>query len=186
MKTPHVLSVAALALFLASGSEANPMLPGADQDLDGISLPSAEARGDRGEKGPKEKDPKPEPEPEPQPEPEPEPDPEPIPGGAQYQLAEVDDFDPLWRFTVSGNHVLLQTDPSITSWGTDYWSYWSDPYAFHDGVVDYTVGLTHTTYVFTPLGDDRYDVTKTLVVQPYNGGGPTTTVTHPGIYGPVN
>lgn len=178
MKTPHVLSVAALALFLVAGCEANPTLPGADQDLDGISLPAAEGRGDRGGKGVKKKSP--------EPEPEPEPEPQPNPSGAVFQLAEVDDFDPLWKFTVSGNHVLLQTDPSITSWGTDYWGYWSDPYAFQGGVVDYTVGLTHTTYVFTPLGDDRYDVTKTVVVQPYNGGGPTTTVTHPGIYGPVN
>ncbi len=103
---------------------------------------------------------------------------------ATYQIAEIDDHDPLYRFSISqsGQLMLLQTDPTVTSWGTDYWGYWSSPYTYTNNQVNYIIGLTNTTYQFTVLPNNNIDVTKTLIVQPYLGGTPTTTITHPGVY----
>ena len=100
-----------------------------------------------------------------------------------YQLVERDDFDPLWRFTKSGNSMQFETDPSVTSWGTDYWGYWRNPYTLsNDNTVNYIIGLTNTTYTFTIQADGKVDVAKTLIVNPYLGGSPTTTITHMGLY----
>lgn len=105
-----------------------------------------------------------------------------------YQLYEADDNDPLFRFSISqsGELILLETDATVASWGTDYWGYWSDPFPYANNEVNYIIGLTNTTYQFQPLPGDKIDVTKTLIVQPYPSGTPTTTITHPGVYALVN
>lgn len=104
-----------------------------------------------------------------------------------YQLSEVDDPDPLYRFSISQSNqlILLETDPSITSWGTDYWGYWSSPFAYANGHVDYTTGLGRTIYTFTQTSATTIDVQKTLITSSYpssRGGTTTTTVSHPGTY----
>jgi hypothetical protein len=115
--------------------------------------------------------------------PEPTPaEPQPTPAPQHYQLSVRDAFDPLYRFTWSGNEVLLQTDPTVTVWGTDYWGYWKNPFPLTGDAAIIRVGLTVTTYEFSHLSDGTVDVTKTLVVTPYQGGAPTTTVTHVGIF----
>jgi hypothetical protein len=110
--------------------------------------------------------------------------PAPTPQWAWYRLALADEFDPLSRFGLDGQQVLLQTDSTITSWGTDYWGYWDEPFMMEDNVLSYTVGLSHTTYTFLPLAGEGFDVTRTIVVQPYLVGEPTTTVTHVGVFEP--
>jgi hypothetical protein len=104
--------------------------------------------------------------------------------GTTYQLYLADDFDPLYKFTISpsGDLMLLETNPTVTSWGTNYWGYWSDPFLYANNEVNYIIGLTNTTYRFQPLPGNKMDVTKTLIVQPYPSGPPTTTETHPGVY----
>lgn len=104
--------------------------------------------------------------------------------GDTYQLESASDADPLYKFTFynSDTEVLLQTDPSITTWGTDYWGYWTDTFPYANNQVNYIVGLTNVTYDFQFLPGDKVDVTRTLIVTPYTGGSPTTTVTHPGVY----
>jgi len=120
--------------------------------------------------------------------PDPEPEPDPDPFVTTYQLFQAIDSDPLYKFSISqsGQLMLLETDPSITSWGTNYWGYWSDPFLYANNEVNYIIGLTNTTYRFQSLPDNKIDVTKTLIVQPYPSGTPTTTETHPGIYILVN
>jgi hypothetical protein len=105
-----------------------------------------------------------------------------------YQLDQADDFDPLFRFSISqsGELMLLETDPTVTSWDTDYWGYWSDPFPYTNNEVNYIIGLTNTSYHFQSLPDNKIDVTKILIVQPYPSGTPTTTITHPGVYNLVN
>ena len=119
---------------------------------------------------------------------DPEPDPNEDPFIKTYQLFQAIDGDPLYKFSISqsGQLMLLETDPTITSWGTNYWGYWSDPFAYSNHEVNYIIGLTNTTYRFQELPGNKFDVTKTLVVQPYPTGTPTTTETHPGIYILVN
>jgi len=114
-------------------------------------------------------------------------DPVPIDYDATYQISEVDDPRPLYKFSIAttGDLMLLQTDPSITSWGTDYWGYWADPFPYADGIVHYIDGLTEVTYEFSPLSGDKFDVTETLRVTSYNSGAVTTTVWHLGIYSRV-
>lgn len=111
-------------------------------------------------------------------------DPEIIEYAATYEIYRAVDHDPLYRFSIStsGDLMLFQTDSTVTSWGSDYWGYWSDPYDYLNGQVEYIIGLTHTTYIFDPLPNDKFDVTKILVVTPYTGGPATTTITNPGIY----
>ena len=102
-----------------------------------------------------------------------------------FILRQAVDFDPLYKFSISeaGDLMLLQTNPEITTWGTDYWGSWSDPYPYANYIVHYTKGLTDVTYVFDPLPDGSFDVTKTLIVSPYSTRGePDTTITNPGIY----
>ena len=115
-------------------------------------------------------------------------DPEPDPFVTTYQLFQAQDSDPLFRFSVSqsGELMLLETDPGVTSWGTDYWGYWSDPFLYENGEVNYINGLTNTTYQFNMLPDNKIEVTKILIVQPYPSGDPTTTVTRPGVYDLIN
>lgn len=108
--------------------------------------------------------------------------PEPTPGYVWYSKVASYDYDPLSRYGQDGDQVLLQTDPTVTSWGTDYWGYWSDPYTMVGNTVQYTIGLTHTTYTFSVLADGRIDVSRTLVTQPYPSGDPVTTETHVGIF----
>lgn len=111
-------------------------------------------------------------------------EPLPDPFVTTYQLVQSDDWDPLFKFSISqsGRLMLLETDPAVTSWGTDYWGYWSDPFSYSDSKVNYIIGLTNTTYQFRTMPDNTIDVTKTLVVQPYPSGPPTTTISHPGVY----
>ena len=120
--------------------------------------------------------------------PDPDPDPNVDPFVQTYQLFQAVDSDPLYKFSISqsGQLMLLETDPSITSWGTNYWGYWSDPFQYVNNEVNYIIGLTNTTYRFQSLPDNKIDVTKTLIVQPYPSGTPTTTESHPGIYILVN
>lgn len=104
-----------------------------------------------------------------------------------YQLDQADDWDPLYRFSIYvGQSMLLETDPTVTSWGTNYWGYWSNSFPYANNEVNYIIGLTNTTYQFQPLPGGKFDVTKILIVQPYPSGTPTTTVTHPGVYKLVN
>jgi hypothetical protein len=116
----------------------------------------------------------------PPPTPEPEPDPE--PNYLWYVEAVNDDYDPLYRFGIEGDEVLLRTDPSVTSWGEDFWGYWDEPYTMVDNKVIYTIGLTHTTYTFVPLPSGGFDVRRRLIRQPYPVGTPDTTFTHVGIF----
>lgn len=101
-----------------------------------------------------------------------------------YQASQVIDPDPLYRFSISnsGNAAMLETDPTITSWGTDYWGYWDEDFPFVNNKVDYTFGLGNTVYTFTQVSPGVYDVTKKLVVSSYNSSTVTTTYSHPGIY----
>jgi len=118
----------------------------------------------------------------------PDPEPDPIPFVKTYQLFQAVDWDPLYKFSISesGQLMLLETDSTVTSWGSNYWGYWSDPFVYSNNEVNYIIGLTNTTYRFQALPDNKIDVTKTLIVQPYPSGTPTTTETHPGIYVLVN
>lgn len=115
---------------------------------------------------------------------DPIPDPTPDPFVVTYELDQAGDFDPLFKFSISqsGQLMLLETDPTVATWGTDYWGYWSDPFSYTNNEVNYIIGLTNTTYQFQPLPGNKMDVTKILVVQPYPSGTPTTTVSHPGVY----
>lgn len=118
------------------------------------------------------------------PPPEPPP-PEPEPDYAWYVESVDYDYDPLYRFGIEGDQVLLRTDPTVTSWGEDYWGYWDEPYAMVDDKVVYRIGLTHTTYTFNPLSGGGFDVFKRLIVTPYSSNGvPDTTFTHVGIFEP--
>lgn len=101
-----------------------------------------------------------------------------------FQASQVIDPDPLYRFSISqsGSAMMLETDPTITSWGTDYWGYWDEDFPFVNNKVDYTFGLGNTVYTFTQVSPGVYDVTKKLVVSSYNSNTVTTTYSHPGIY----
>ena len=101
-----------------------------------------------------------------------------------FMLSQVIDPDPLYRFSISqsGNAMMLETDPTITSWGRDYWGYWDEDFPFANNKVDYTFGLGNTVYTFTQVSPGVYDVTKKLVVSSYNSNTVTTTYSHPGIY----
>ncbi|MBR9859771.1 hypothetical protein GYB22_03300 [bacterium] len=112
-----------------------------------------------------------------------DPDPDTETGNAvEYMLTEVEDHDPLYRFAVDGDQVMFYTDPSVTSWGTDYWGYWDEAYDWNNGEVNYIIGLTNVTYSFDEISEGTYEVTKTLIVSHYLTGESTTTVTVPGIY----
>lgn len=115
-------------------------------------------------------------------------DPEQDPFVSTYQLLQAHDSDPLFRFSIaqSGELMLLETDPEVTSWGSDYWGYWSDPFLYENGEVNYIIGLTNTTYQFQLLQNNNIEVTKILIVQPYPSGNPTTTITRPGVYVSIN
>lgn len=101
-----------------------------------------------------------------------------------YIIDEIDEWDALYKFSISESGTLMkfETDPTITSWGTDYWGSWADPFPYKDNKVNIIKGLTNTTYEFEFLSDGRVDIVKTLITQPYPSGTPRTTVTHPGIY----
>jgi hypothetical protein len=111
-------------------------------------------------------------------------DPDPIEYDATYQITEYDEFDALYRFSicVEGDLMLLQTDSTITHWGTGYWGAWADPYPYADGIVHYIKGLSEVTYEFVGLPGDMLDVSKTLSVTDYLSGHVTTTYKHIGIY----
>jgi hypothetical protein len=55
------------------------------------------------------------------PDPDPDPDPNVEPFVQTFQLFQAVDSDPLYKFSISqsGQLMLLETDPSITSWGTN-------------------------------------------------------------------
>ena len=116
--------------------------------------------------------------------PPPPPPPEPEPDYAWYVEVVNYDYDPLYRFGIDQDRVLLRTDPTVTSWGEDYWGYWDEPYTMVDNKVAYTIGLTHTTYTFDPLPSGGFDVSRRLIRQPYPSGTPDTTFTHVGIFEP--
>jgi hypothetical protein len=97
-----------------------------------------------------------------------------------YTVTSYLDFDPLYQFGKTGGSVLLRSDPDVGLWGEDYYGYWAEPFALDGNSLSYIIGLTHTTYDFEPLADGSVDIVKTLVVQPYLGGSPTTTVTEVG------
>ena len=115
----------------------------------------------------------------------PPPEPEPEPDYVWYVEVVNYDYDPLYRFGIEGDEVLLRTDPTVTTWGEDYWGYWDEPYTMVDNEVIYTIGLTHTTYTFAPLPSSGFDVSRRLITQPYSSTGtPDTTFTHVGIFEP--
>lgn len=99
---------------------------------------------------------------------------------------DVDDADPLYKFKLNttGDTMLLRTDPSVTSWGDDYWGAWADPFEFKDGKVIFKSTLSTTTYEFTLQSDGSYDVNRTSIVARsyFPNSGVDTFITHPGIY----
>jgi hypothetical protein len=98
-----------------------------------------------------------------------------------YTIEEYITWDPLYKVDKYGNEVLLRSDPSIGMHGEDLYGYWINPFELDGNSVNYVIGLTNTTYDFTPLDATSFDVVKTLVVAPYPSGSPTTTVTHVGV-----
>lgn len=103
-----------------------------------------------------------------------------------YQLLEVVDFDPLWKFHISGNNITLETDPTVTSWGNDYWGYWDEPFPLEGNTLTYIAGgLTKTTYTFDVLDNGNIDVRKLVIVTQYLSGDTTMNFSHPGIYQPT-
>ena len=98
-----------------------------------------------------------------------------------YELIQPYDYDPLWKFTKSGDNMQFETDPSVTSWGNDYWGYWADPLILEDDSVNFIPGAI-ATYFFDVQDEGLVDVTRRLTVVPYLGGSPIITNTHPGIY----
>jgi len=146
-----------IVVFLAAACETDVVDP-----APGLDAPAAQfARGG------KKKDPPP---------PEPEPD------YVWYVEVVNYDYDPLYRFGIDQDEVLLRTDPTVTTWGEDFWGYWDEPYTKVDNKVMYTIGLTHTTYTFDPLPGGGFDVSRRLIRQPYPIGTPDTTFTHVGIF----
>ena len=65
-------------------------------------------------------------------------DPEPEPDYVWYVEVVNYDYDPLYRFGIEGDEVLLRTDPTVTTWGEDYWGYWDEPYTMVNNQVFYT------------------------------------------------
>lgn len=112
-------------------------------------------------------------------------EPEPAPTYAWYSLAVPDDGDPLSRFGLDGDLVLLESDPDAAGWGTDYWGYWSEPFILVDGTVTYVDGLTETTYSFAPVGE-AFDVSREVVVRSYLGGASSVTRSHVGVFEPAH
>ena len=98
-----------------------------------------------------------------------------------YELLQSYDYDPLWRFTKNGTSMQFETDPSVTSWGSDYWGYWADPLTLEEDSVNFIPGAI-ATYFFEVMEGGMVDVTRRLTVFPYLGGSPIITDTHPGIY----
>jgi hypothetical protein len=179
MKRSHILPAVVFGLVLSTSCDADPVAPDSEGPAISASDPAVDLSRRRWRT-------RPSPTPAPQPTP-PEPEPTPAPQtSTTYQLSVRDAFDPLYRFTQSGNEVLLQTDPTVTFWGTDYWGYWKNPFPMTGNAVVIRIGLTVTTYDFTPRSDGTIDVLKTLVVTPYQGGAPTTTVTHVGIFARID
>lgn len=170
MRIRNLLAFTVLTLVGATACEMGPLAPDTDR-IAPTGLPAKKGnKPDKGTRPPRD---------------EPEPEPEPTPQYVWYQVSAYDDADPLYRFGIDNELgiIRLETDPSVTSWGTDYWGYWSDPFPFDGSSVSYTNGLSHTTYTFVPSLGGGLDVTKTVVVDPYLGGEPTTTVKHVGVFG---
>lgn len=103
---------------------------------------------------------------------------------ATYELVQMDEADPLFRYSISesGDLVLLETNPDIGLWGSDFYGSWSDPFPYANNEVNYQTGLTDVTYQFDPISNTQIDVTRILVTSPYTGGPPNTTITHVGIF----
>ncbi len=101
-----------------------------------------------------------------------------------YQLQNAHDFDPLFRFAISasGQFMMLESDASISSWGTDFWGYWDEPFAYTNQQVNYTFGLSNTSYTFSPIAVNEFDVYKRVIIHPYLSGTADTAYSLPGIY----
>lgn len=101
-----------------------------------------------------------------------------------YRITTYDDPDPLYQFSfsTSGTLVLLETDPTVTTWGTDYWGTWANPYTYANGVMETRSGLTETRIEFIQLTNGDIDVYKRIIRHPYLSGPIDTTYVHPGIY----
>jgi len=167
VRTLPAILLATFVVLVATACETNVLDPDP-----GLDVQAQFAKG--GKKGRPQQEPPP-----------PEPEPEPQPDYAWYVEVVDYDYDPLYRFGIEGDQVLLRTDPAVTSWGEDYWGYWDEPYTMVDNQVTYTIGLTHTTYTFNPVSGEGFDVFKRLIVTPYSSNGvPDTTFTHVGIFEP--
>lgn len=106
-----------------------------------------------------------------------------VPDGS-YEIVEYDGYgDQLFRFHLSGDQVLFESDPTVTTWGTDYWGYWADPFPFADDVVQFFRGLSNVQYDFEVVGDGLVHVTRTLVTVDYGGGILIDEVKPLGVYG---
>ena len=114
--------------------------------------------------------------------------PDPISYASTYKLSSQNATHPLYQFSIStsGDLMLLQTDSTITTWGTDYWGFWSEPFGYSNNKINYISGLTNVTYEFEMLANDQIAVKQTLIVQPWPTGQPTTTISYPGIYDKVD
>ncbi len=165
LRTLPAILLAAFVALVATGCEANVFAPDS-----GLDVQAQFAKGGKKKSAPPPSEPPP---------PEPEPD-------YAWYVESVDyDYDPLHRFGIDGDQVLLRTDPTVTGWGEDSWGYWDEPYTMVDGEVIYTIGLTHTTYTFDPVSGGGFDVFRRLIVAPYSStGAPDTTFTHVGIFEP--
>ena len=102
-----------------------------------------------------------------------------------YTLSVPADPDALISFAISdsGNSILLESTTEVGTWGSDFYGYWSEPLAFSNNEVTFTIGgLSHTTYSLSPIGTDQFQVTRTVVQDPYLSGPSTTTITDVGIF----
>ncbi len=109
--------------------------------------------------------------------PDPIPDPVPVEYAVTYQVSESVDSRGLYRFSISkdGTLMLLESDPTVAAWGSDFWGTWSSPFPYSNGQVVYVNGLSQITYTFTQVNSTTMHVTERIVTQPWPSGTPTTS-----------
>lgn len=100
-----------------------------------------------------------------------------------YTIINVETPSALYKFTVKGRGVLLQSDPSVGTWGTDYFGFWSSPFTLNGNRIEYTNGLSTSIYEFNVQSNGDVHVVRTVIVAPYQSNGETTTsITNLGTY----
>lgn len=100
-----------------------------------------------------------------------------------YTIVSVKNPSPLYKYTVTGKSVLLQSNPDDGNWGTDYYGYWSNAFTLSGNKIEHTSGLSTSIYEFNVQSNGNVSVVRTTIVAPYQSNGETTTtVTNLGIY----